>query len=1019
MKKFFTILALALVPIFVEAQNTKVSGIVRDDTGEIMPGVIVIAKDAKGSTISSATTDESGRYTISFDKAESLEYISLGFETVVEKIPKGGRLNVTLSPAASQMLEEAVAIGYGAVKKIDLTGSVENVKMAEIRDAPVLSIDQALQGKVAGLEITSADGEPGSESIIRIRGTRSIEASNDPLIVVDGVMDAVSSLNDINPSDIDAISVLKDASATAIYGSRGSNGVILITTKGTSETDPVQNVSFSFRAQAGVSSILRKLDLMNATEFSIFRNQFYQLSGTLSTMNIETPTSGLSIKDPYARGEGRDWIDEVTRVAPYQNYMLSMSAHQGKQKVYASLAYNDEQGIVKKSGKQNYTGTANYTNKVFSWLTLQANLRYQYREQQNNLAAIGGSSPGSAAIYMSPLISSATGTNQLVKSGTAVNNPSARLSGMINNTNRSMLTIGGSATVTITKDLVWKGKASYYTFGREMYKYNMSTLPAKVEGEGGDATREDYRERKIHLEQTLNYKLSLPHKHKMDFMLGQTAYWFNSDRLYLSGSGYLVDATLWNNMNAVQDKNSYNADSGVVEKLKIAFFGRMNYNWNSRYYLTLTGRFDGASHFAANHKWGFFPSAAVRWNVSKEPFLRNAGWLDNLSLRASVGMSGNDLNTAYRSLSYLDTSTSGYLFGGTQPVSFYTARIASPNLTWEKTTEYNVALDFAVLNNRISLSAEAYLSKTKDLLLNVQVPLQTGYSSQMRNLGGTTTKGVELTVNTRNITRRNFSWLSTFTIFKARSMVDDIGTESYIKSRSSPQGGYMNVGYVKGYPVNSFWGFKYAGVWNNAEEIARNTVTRSYANQTASNELGAPIFLDINHDGSLDSNDICYLGCPDPDFSGGLQNTFRIKGLSLRVFFNYCIGGEVFNYSEYYLGGSRRTNQYRYMINAWHPIANPDSELPRAGLIDVAMPSSFMVHDASFLRLKTVSLGYKWTMKKNWLKELELSVSGDNLYLWSTYNGFDPDVSGWGTKRYDVAAYPKPRRVVFTIQLKY
>lgn len=1011
---------MLLTAFQVLAQNAIVSGVVRDETGETLPGVIIVAKTDKGQTKETTTSDASGSYSIKCSAGYVLEFHFLGYDTFTFNVPaKGGKVDVDLQPDASRTLDEAVAIGYGAVKKRDLTGSVVNVKMAELRDVPVLSIDQALQGKVAGLEVTSQDGEPGSDAILRIRGTRSIEASNDPLIVVDGIVDAISSLSDINPADVEAISVLKDASATAIYGSRGSNGVILITTRGTSDTDPVQNVSINFRAQGGISSLPRRLDIMEAAEFGVYRNQFYQLSGTSASMGIETPVSGLSVKNPFDRGPGTDWVGNVSRVAPYQNYNLSLSAHQGKQKVYASLGYSDEQGIIMKSGKQNYTGVLNLSNKVFEWLTLTANLRYQFRHQQNNLTSIGGSGIYSSAIYLSPLTDPAASYNQLNMSGSAISNPVTRLNDTVNETDRSMLTIAGGALINNGNGLKYQLKASYYTFERKWYRYYSSKLPSRVEGEGGEAYRQDLGERKINFDQTLEFSKE-PGRHHYDFTVGQSLYSFTSNTLQLEGSGYLVDATTWNNMNAVVDKNTYRADTGLLEKLKLAFFGRANYNWDRRYYLTLTGRFDGASHFAANHKWGFFPSAAVRWNIGNEPFLRRVRWVDNLSFRASAGMSGNDLNQPYRSLAMLSNTTSAYLFGGTQPVAYYMGRIASPNLTWEKTTEYNVALDGSFFNSRLNFSLEAYIAKTRDLLLTIQTPFQTGYTSRMGNLGLTTSSGIEFSIDSRNIVKRNLSWLTSFTISHNSSMVNDIGTESYIRTRSAPEGGYMNVGYVVGYPVNSFWGFQYAGVWHNKDEVERNKVTHAYANQLASNELGYPKYLDINHDGTLDSSDIVWLGSADPIVSGGLQNTFRVRSFSLSVYFTYDIGGKVLNYSEYYMAGSRRTNQYSYMINAWHPVANPDSDLPRSGIIGgAAMPSSFLVHDASYLRLKNVSIGYRFSLKQKWIKELELSLSGENLYLWTNYNGFDPDVTGWGTKHYDVASYPKPRRVVFTLQLKY
>lgn len=1020
MKRFLVIIALILAAANAFAQDINVKGEVRDDSGEAMAGVIVVAKNAKGGTVASATTDQSGKYTISCNSNDTLEFYFLGFANVTQKAAR--TVNVVMFPDASSVLEEAVAIGYGAVKKADLTGSVTNVKMGEIRNEPVLSIDQALQGRVAGLEITSTDGEPGSDSVIRIRGSRSLSAaSNDPLIVVDGVTDAVSSLNDINPADIEAISVLKDASATAIYGARGANGVIIITTKGSSDSsDSAQNFSLTFNGSGGVSFLPHNLDLMNAEQYGIYRNEYFQHIGTSSSMNMNTPLSGLSVKTPFTYGEGTNWIQDVVRVAPYQNYNLSMNGFNGKQKFYASLAYSDEQGIIKKSGKQNFTGTLNVSNKVFNWLTLGAYLRYQYRLQDNFLTQIGGGGIYYAAQYLSPLITPDDSYNPLDNSATNIANAVVRLNENTDHTDRSMLNISVNASVRISAPLKYKTKFSYYFFDRQRYQYYPSTLPSRTEAMGGSASRENYGEQSLYYEQTLEYSKEFG-RHHIDVTAGQTFKHQTTHRFSLSGDGYIVDAVKWNNMAAVTNKESYGAGTESEIKDKVAFFTRINYNYKSRYYLTLTGRVDGASNFAANHKWGFFPSGAFKWSVYKEPWFDKAEWLDDLSLKVSLGQSGNDVNKAYRSLARLGSGSGGYPFGGHYSQQYWQSRIASPNLTWETTTAGNISLDMAILNNRISFTLEAYKSLTTDLLLTVKTPQHTGYDDKYENVGSTSSQGVEFTLNTRNIIKRNFSWTSSFTVSHNSSIVNDLGPESEVSIRQAPtQVAYTTVGYRTGYPINSFWGFQYAGVWHNQEEIDRNKITHSYANDQASTKLGYPIYIDQNHDGTLDSRDIVYLGSPDPIVFGGLQNSFRFKRLSLGVYFTYSFGGKVLNYSEFYMAGSRRTNQYAYMVNAWHPIANPDSNLPRAGIFDSsALPSSFLIHDSSYIRLKTLSLSYRFNFKSRFARELEVSLSGENLYQWTNYNGFDPDVSSGGTNGYDNSWYPKPRRFVISIQMKY
>ena len=1023
MKKVLAItLALfALLPAL--AQTRKISGTVRDDNGEVLSGAIVVVKSggAKGTVSASATTDAAGRYSVDCKDGDYISVHFLGFTESEFPVKGNTKFDVTLIPDASQKLDDVVVIGYGAVKQADLTGSVTNVKMSEIRDEPVLSIDQALQGRVAGMVVTSTDGEPGADAVIRIRGSRSITASNDPLIVVDGVMlDEGASLNDINPADIEAISVLKDASSTAIYGARGANGVIIITTKGSTDaSSPSQNIAITFKSSAGFSVLPRNLDLMDAEQYGIYRNEYVQHSGTSSSMNMYTPISNLSVKTPFTNGKGTNWIADVSRVAPYQHHWISINGFAGKQKFYAALGYNNEQGIIKKSGKQNFTATLNLSNNVFKWLTLYANLRYQYRLQDNFLTSIGGGGIFYAAQYLSPLINPSDSYNPLSNGSPTQANAVVRLNENIDNTDRSMLTITTGANIKIYGPLKFKTKFSYYFFDRQRYKYTPSTLPSRTEAMGGYAYRQNYGEQSLYFENTLEYSLD-KNGHHFDATLGQTFKHFTYHTLTVDGEGYLVDAMKWNNMSAVANKDSYGVSTDYVKKNKMAVFLRANYNWKRRYYFTFTGRVDGASNFAANHKWGFFPSGAFKWVIANEPWLHGVRWLDDLSLKISLGQSGNDLNQAYRSMARLDSGSGGYPFGDSYSQEYWQARIASPNLTWETTTTGNIALDFAVLNNRLEFEFEAYRAVTTDLLLTVKVPQNTGYDTKYQNIGRTTNQGVEFSLHSRNIIKRNFTWSTSFTISHASSIVNDLGAESEVSSRNSPTGGYMTIGYKVGYPVNAFWGFQYAGVWHNKEEIERNKITHAYANDQANTKLGYPIFIDQNHDGTLDSRDIVFLGSPDPIVSGGLQNTFRIKGFTLGIFLSYCIGGKVLNYSEFYMAGSRRTNQYAYMVNAWHPTKNPNSNLPRAGIFDGnALPSSFLIHDASYLRLKTVSLGYKFNIKSKVLRELEVSCSGENLALLSSYNGFDPDVSSGGVNGYDNSYYPKPMRVVFSLQLKY
>ena len=1017
------------VPPAIGAEPTgTVKGVVSDENGEPLTGAVVSIPGTSRGT----ATNIDGEYAIKAAPGETLEFAFIGYDKQQVKVGKvPSTINVTLNPNAQMQMDEVVVIGYGTVTKTDLTGSVTNVKMSDIKDAPVLSVDQALQGRIAGADIMSSTGEPGASTSIRIRGTRSISASNEPLIVVDGVMDAVHDLNDLNMADIQSISVLKDASSTAIYGSRGSNGVIIVTTKKGSSTSGKPNITL--KADVGFSQLPKGLDLMDASEFAQYRNDysFFTTANGNDAIGEGTPLNQYPYKDPLSLGKGTDWVEQITRTAPTQNYALSVSGKTEKTTYYASGSYNDTRGIIKNSGMQRITGMLSLEHQFAKWLTIGYKGSYTHRDQDMNLADIGGTAYYQAAIYLSPLLNPGDNFNPLWNNGQKINTPLATINQNTYNMRRRSMNNALTFNVDILPGLKFRSQNSYYTYDRQTFRYYPSTLPKKIEGEGGEAYRADWSEFTLSSENTLTYALKTKTGHNFDAMAGFTAYKYRSNSLTLNGTGYMEDNVKWNNMNAVPDKETYTATSATSQKTKMSVLARFNYNYKQRYYVTFTGRYDGASNFAANNKWAFFPSGALKWNIANEAFMKNAKWIDELSLRVSAGRTGNDAISAYRSLAALSTTTSGYLFGGSQPVAFYPSRLASPNLTWEKTDLYNVATDISLFNGRLNITAEGYISKTTDLLLTVQTASQSGYTTRFTNLGKTSNKGVELSIESRNISNRNFSWTTNFTIAHNSQMVDDIGSEDFVSAqKSAGNNPYMMQGYVKGYPLNALWGFKYAGVWHNVDEFNRNKTTKAYASSTGlndaniANNLGTPKYLDQNRDGVLSQDDLVYLGNADPILYGGLQNNFRIGNFRLGVYFTYSIGGKIYNYSELYMSGSDYTNQYRYMLNAWHPVRNPESDYPRAGAFNAAVPSDFMVHDASYLRLKNITVGYTFDFsdKCKFIRDLQVSVSGENLYLWKKYNGFDPDVSSSEDatlRRVDMGAYPKARTIVFSLQARY
>lgn len=1005
----------------VVQQELLLMGVVHTDDVPLS-NVTIRERDGTAQGIS----DEQGVFTITLSKLPTtLTFSIIGFDTREVYVDALHDISVAMQEAVSEM-DEVVVIGYGEVRKKDLTGSVVNIKMDDIKDVPVLSVDLAMQGRIPGADIMASTGEPGATTSIRIRGTRSITATNEPLIVVDGVIDGISNLADINTADIASISVLKDASATAIYGTRGSNGVIIITTKqGRKGRDNI-----TLRSTLGLSQLPRKLDIMDATQFAQYRNDYayFATSDGYGEIGPETPQSQYPFPDPFSYGKGTDWVDEITRVAPYHTHNLSLSGGGERTNYYASVAYDNTQGIIKKSGLGRMTARLNLDYQLFPWMKVGYKYNLTKRDQDQNIVTIGGANWWNAAIYLNPLIKVHDNFNDLWYSGQRFNSPRALLDGgVIRNQKRDGSTNTAYVEVEPIPNMKINSQLNYYSYALHDYQFDPGTLPAKAEEEGARAHRREYTSNNVMSQTTLTYLKKWDDIHHMDVTVGFIGQRVSGDNLTLTGLGYQSDATLWNNMNAIPDKENYTASSGNDKKTSMSYLARFNYNYRSKYYLTLTGRRDGASNFASNKKWAFFPSAALKWTISNEEFLQDVDWLGEFSLRASAGRTGNDGISSYRSLAALASSTSGYLFDGSQPVAFYPSRLASESLSWEKTDMYNIATDIALFNNRVNITLEGYLSYTSDLLLDVQTPRHTGYNTRFANIGKTSNKGIEFSVETRNIDKTDFSWTTNFSVSRNKQMVDDIGTLDYVGVyHANSNNSYMMYGYVQGYPLNALWGFQYQGTWKSMEEIERNNITRSYISSAPSMYTpGAPRYIDQNHDGVLNENDLIYLGNSDPYLYGGLMNSFQYKDFSLGIFVNYSLGGKIYNVSEQWMAGSNLTNQYAYMLNSWHPVRNPTSDLPRAGAVD-NIASDRMVYDASYLRLQSVSLGYRWDLAKRTngkLRDIQFMLAGENLLLWKKYNGFDPDVSsqsGTSTlRRVDIGAYPKPRTIVGSIQIRY
>ena len=578
-------LAAYTAPAKAQEQPQAVHGIIFDSEGNPLVGAtVVVAGGVQGTT-----TDTKGKFTLKVKPSDSLTFSYLGYTSQTTKVGSRTKFNIRLEKDASTDIEEVVVIGYGQVAKKDLTGSVSTVKMNDIKDLPTLSVDNALQGRIAGADFMSTTGEPGATTTIRIRGTRSINASNEPLIVVDGVMDAIHDLNDINSDDIASISVLKDASSTAIYGSRGANGVILITTKRGLGTTGKPNITF--KTDIGFSQLPRHLDIMNAAEFAQYRNDYASFGSDANHPDIgaDTPLSGSVYPDPLSLGEGTDWIKEITRTAIYSNYALSLSGTNEKASYYSSFSYNDTQGIIDDSGQKRFTGRINLERQLFKWLKVGYTGSYTWRHNDQNKATIGGTNWWSGAQYLSPLLKPTDTYNPLYYNGQKINTPRALIDQNTHYLERHSSNHNFSLKLEPIKNFTINSTFSYYLYQRHTYRYYPGTLPMKSENEGGEAYRADWDENSFSWETTAGYKFE-KNGHALDVLGGFSAYRFVSHDFNLSGKGYMDDAIMWNNMNAVLDKETYSAGTAYSKKTKMSVYARLNYNWKSRYYLTTAPR---------------------------------------------------------------------------------------------------------------------------------------------------------------------------------------------------------------------------------------------------------------------------------------------------------------------------------------------------------------------------------------------------------------------------------------------
>ncbi|MEP2348815.1 MAG: TonB-dependent receptor, partial [Algoriphagus sp.] len=896
------ILMLLLSSESILAQSKTVSGTVTSDTGETMPGVSILLK---GTTVGT-TTDLDGKYSINANAGDVLVFSFIGMETKEISITSSNTYDVVLATDISQ-LDEVVVVGYGTTKKSDLTGSVSSVKAAELTAFPVANATQALQGRAAGVSVTSNNGDPGGALKVRIRGGNSINASSDPLYVVDGFIGGSLPA----PEDIQSIEVLKDASATAIYGSRGANGVIMVTTK----RGKTGKAKVDFNTSSSSQEVINRIDLLNADQFLDYTREV--------------------IPNYVDNGADTDWQDQIFRTGGIQNYQVSVSGGSDAVNYYVSGSYFDQKGIIKNSSFDRYAITSNLNVKVSDKISLGVNLlaRRTGRDgvvtQEGSGGAGGAGVVGSALRFMPDLpVRNEDGTFTLASIGDPIDNPFAVATEREQETIGDLLQSNFYLNFDITKNLTFKSTLGFRVDNNRTGTFIPTTLYAGA-NVGGDATISSSKNTDLISENYFTYNLELNPKHKFNFLAGYS-FQKSDDTNYSAGAQSFItnSVSYWNLQGgAVQKIPSSNFAETQIQSV----FGRVNYSFNDKYLFTVNARYDGSSNFSKNNKYAFFPSGAIAWNMKDEGFMKDVNFISDFKWRASYGLTGNQAIGPYQTLARFSNSYT--IIDGVAVNAVRPTTVANDDLTWETTRQFDIGADMSFFNSRVNVTLDYYRSVTSDLLFSVPLPSYTGYSSQLQNLGKVENKGVEFTLNTINTTGE-LKWNTSFNISNNKNKVLELPDGNDIFYGSGP-GHLIGLGQTQvlrvGEPVGSFFGWIYDGVYQEGDDF----IPGGGFEQVAGGEKFRDISTNAGDNvpnGTLNAADRTVIGNGQPKFIWGLNNDFNFKGFDLNIFFQASQGNTILSYSLLEietLSGSN--NSTTVALDRWTP-ENTDTNVPKRSL---------------------------------------------------------------------------------------
>lgn len=979
----------------VSSQDFNVSGTVVSDTeGLPIPGVNVSVKNSNNGT----TTNFDGEYFLQVNQGATLIFTYLGFTTQEIEVSGRSTIDVTLAEDVSA-LDEVLVVGYGTTKKSDLTGSVSSVKSEDIVAFPVLNAEQALQGRAAGVNVQSNNGgEPGAPLSISIRGNTSIGASSEALVVVDGFIGGAIP----QPNDIESIEILKDASATAIYGSRGANGVIMVTTKKGQKGKMQVEVNSNYSVQ----NVSQQLDLLNASQYAGYRQ---------------------AINPSYQQGPAEtDWQDLILRTGHISSHQLSFSGGSEKINYYVSGNYFNQEGVVINSGFERFSFLSNIDAEVTDNLKLGFNA-YGNRGNKNGVqsqAGSGGAGGGdviSTAYRFAPdtPIQDENGVNTTNPVGDQFDNPFAIATESIDETKTDDYRANFYADYELLEGLSFKTTFGFSTENRTLGQFRPSTLIGQASIQGGKGNIQALKSTDIISENYLTYYKEIG-KGNLTALLGYSYQKSSTESFGAAAQNFISNSLSYFNLGAGSDIQT--PFSSLTETEIVSQFGRLNYEYDDRYLLTFTARRDGASNFSRNNKYSFFPSGAIGWNISNEEFLKDNKTISNLKLRASYGITGNPSIAPYQSLASFRRIYSNI---GDQAVNAVVPeQLSNPDLKWETSFQTNIGLDIGLFDNRIGLTLDYYNIDTKDLILgDTSAPQYIGFANltSLRNVGEINNRGFEVTLNTKNIVTKDFSWTTDLNWSRNRNEVVRLVGGQDVFLDSSPGSFLQDITHIlrEGEPVGVFYGFEYRGVnqGTNPSGVAGLPGTGP----------GDELFTDLNGDGVINGDDRQIIGDPNPDWIAGLNNNFRYKDFDMNIFFQASVGGDIFSYTLLELA-SGESNATTNVLNAWTP-SNTDTDIPSAAVREKRITDRF-VFDGSYVRLKNLSIGYNLPLdivKSIGFQGVRFGLSGQNLLTFTNFPGADPEVNYAAqgalnsniNRGFDYGSYPNIKSYTFSINLKF